>query len=147
MKYTCLTGIKLPSFFKARLKSRKVITLLNILLLQFSQIKCRTWCGNICGVEKKVGQLNWHNLQIKAVKYWYSKTKKIEGFEDDYNDHCCFVLQQNWWNRYRYVFKIKIQEHLSLSGLVKSIYLFIAIKRKIIPRWYNQRTQRNILSE
>lgn len=44
------------------------------------------------------------------------------------------LLEQKCWNVYRYLFKIMTQEHLSLSGLVKSINLFIAIERQILPR-------------
>lgn len=48
--------------------------------------------------------------------------------------HALCMLQQNSQNGYRYFFKTMIQEHLSLTGLVKSINLFIAIKRQIYPR-------------
>lgn len=42
------------------------------------------------------------------------------------------LYQQNWWNWYRYIFKIMI-ERLSMNSLVKSIDLSIFFKNNCFP--------------
>lgn len=40
------------------------------------------------------------------------------------------LYQQNWLNWYRYIFKIMIEEHLSMNGQVKSINPSVFFKKK-----------------
>jgi len=58
------------------------------------------------------------------------------------------LIQQTWWNRYRYLYKIIVQEHLNMSGLVKPINLFIFFKRnKYFPGGIIRGPERYILNE